>query len=211
MSKRIGEEIRDRSVLHWVADKGDMTLSLEHELDENSLVIDLGGYTGEWAHKIFARYNCDIEIYEPTQQFVKQIEDRFKNLPDGKITIKNNAVGMGDYQAHLSVDGLATRIDRDNIQNQSDHTSVISVIDAAKVIGTRSVDLLKMNIEGSEYEAFDSLFTSNAIKNVKSIFVQFHPIDDDSINKYNEICNNLLNTHTCMFKYPFIWEKWIKR
>lgn len=204
MSRALGEKIRDQAVLHWVADKGDATLSVMHDgLNQNSLVVDLGGYKGEWAQKIFDRYDCSIEIYEPAPEFAHEARKRFEKHLNSKITVIECAIGSSNDRANLIMDGLATSIQK----NATGQTQVLAV---ENIFSDRKVDLLKMNIEGAEYEVFESLFSCNAIANIDSIFVQFHPVDDTSIDKYDSIVERLSVTHTCAFRYPFIWEKWIK-
>ena len=202
MSQIEGERIRDQAVLYWVADKGDETLSVTHDgLNHDSLVIDMGGYKGEWAQKVFDRYGCNIEIYEPASEFAQEVRKRFENHLNTKIKVVECAIGSSDDRANLIMDGLATSI-------QKNELGKIQVLSAETILSDRKIDLLKMNIEGSEYEVFDSLFENDLVRNVDSIFVQFHPIDDESINRYNEIVDRLSNTHNCVFRYPFIWEKW---
>lgn len=202
MSRTLGEQIRDQAVKHWHANKGDNTHSLDHEhLNKESLVIDFGGYTGEWAQQIFDRYGCFIEIYEPGSSFAQEIKERFKDHLGSKIIVKEVAVGLFDGKANMFIAGPAS------IVKKSDEGQV-QVVSAASIFSNRKVDLLKMNIEGGEYDAFESLFRNNLISNITSILVQFHPVDDMSIEKYNAIASQLSKTHQCVFRYPFIWEKW---
>lgn len=44
-------------VQKWIRDNGDNTHNLNYDLDENSIVMDLGGYTGVWAQQIIKKYN----------------------------------------------------------------------------------------------------------------------------------------------------------
>lgn len=199
MSLDLGIKIRDTAVLSWVRNMGDQGLSLNHDLDDKSLVIDFGGYSGDWSKKIYTKYQCNIEIYEPFSEFVEQIKEKFSGIE--KVKIHNFAAGGDNYVANLIEDDLATRI----VENKSGN---IHVIDAASVIEKRNIDLLKINIEGSEYEVFESIFRNGIVKNVKNYLVQFHPIDNNSISKYEFIANELSKTHDCVFRYPFIWEKW---
>lgn len=46
----------------WFKDKGDSTLRVNYNLSEDSIVVDVGGYIGEWTLEIFQRYNCNIYI-----------------------------------------------------------------------------------------------------------------------------------------------------
>ena len=57
----------------WNSDDGDNTHRLNYELNNTSLVIDLGGYYGEWSEKIFNKYGCNIIIIEPVIEFYNEI------------------------------------------------------------------------------------------------------------------------------------------
>ena len=47
---------QDRIFLSWLQDNGDETLRLDYELTPDSMVLDLGGYRGQWASDIFDKY-----------------------------------------------------------------------------------------------------------------------------------------------------------
>lgn len=40
------------NIKEWIALNGDNTLRLDYPLDEQSVVIDLGAYHGDWTKKI---------------------------------------------------------------------------------------------------------------------------------------------------------------
>ena len=51
----------------WFADRGDQTLRLDYDLNENSVVLDLGGYHGIPLLRAFiislnVKYMCSIHI-----------------------------------------------------------------------------------------------------------------------------------------------------
>ena len=48
----------------------------------------------------------------------------------------------------------------------------------------------------------------NIIKNIGTFLIQFHDFVDDAIERRKEIQRKLSETHTKIFDYPFIWEKW---
>ena len=49
----------------WFATNGDATLRLNYNLNENSIVFDLGGYKGEFSSIIYCKYSPFIFIFEP--------------------------------------------------------------------------------------------------------------------------------------------------
>ena len=42
----------------WVQDKGDETHIINYPLNENSWVLELGGYKGIWTKRIFEKFKC---------------------------------------------------------------------------------------------------------------------------------------------------------
>ena len=85
--KRIKERLRltffptkqDGELRRWHTDSGDETLRLNYPLSEDALVLDLGGYKGQWSSDLFARFGCRIWVFEPIGAFVHQIRERFKH------------------------------------------------------------------------------------------------------------------------------------
>ena len=48
--------LNPQEIQKWFRDKGDETHNLNYELNEDSVVIDLGGYTGVWCQQIINKY-----------------------------------------------------------------------------------------------------------------------------------------------------------
>ena len=56
----------------WIDDKGDSELRLNYNLNEDSVVVDLGGFKGDWSALISEKYSCNIHIFEPVREFYLQ-------------------------------------------------------------------------------------------------------------------------------------------
>ena len=69
----------DIVIRRWKTDKGDQTLRLNYDLKRDSVVLDLGGYRGEWADNIHARYGCKIHVFEPVASFANGLATRFRS------------------------------------------------------------------------------------------------------------------------------------
>ena len=52
----------NNEIKRWFADNGDYTHNITYDLNENSVVMDLGGFTGIWASQIIERYNPNVYI-----------------------------------------------------------------------------------------------------------------------------------------------------
>ena len=53
----------------WFKDNGNFTHALNYTLNENSVVVDLGGYHGIWANQIIQKYNPFVYLFEPIPEF----------------------------------------------------------------------------------------------------------------------------------------------
>jgi hypothetical protein len=79
------------------------------------------------------------------------------------------------------------------------------------ILNLPSIDLIQINIEGSEYNLLDFAISKNYLNNIQKILIQFHTNVENCVDRRNNIQNNLKNIgFTKMFDYSFIWEAWIK-
>jgi hypothetical protein len=72
----------EKMVSRWYHDQGETTLRLNYDLDEHSLVFDLGGYKGQWASDVFSMYRCNIFVFEPVKAYANNIRQRFVKNPN---------------------------------------------------------------------------------------------------------------------------------
>ena len=70
------------------------------------------------------------------------------------------------------------------------------------------IDLIKINIEGGEYELLPAILKSGFIDRIKYIQVQFHNFITGADNKREQIRHELEKTHSEMWNYDFVWESW---
>jgi FkbM family methyltransferase len=73
------------------------------------------------------------------------------------------------------------------------------------------IDLMKINIEGGEYELLDRLIEMQLIDMINNIQVQFHQVSHSSLSHMNRIQSDLMNTHEPTYQYEFVWENWRRK
>jgi len=170
----------------------------DYPLDCNSYVIDLGGYEGRFASILHQAYACDIDVYEPIKDF---FFDCVRNLqPYPIVRIFNFGVGGSNREETFQLETDRTGV----FANGKSET--VRIKDVKDVIGNRKVDLLKINIEGMEYEVLERIIELDLQKQIKNIQVQFHKIGDNWEDRYQKIRDKLLMTHHLTFDYPFVWQ-----
>lgn len=165
----------------------------EYDLNPESLVIDLGAYKGEWANEIHARYGCQVVVVEPTEY----IRD-YKHGP-----IVNKAAGT-----HNGKTSFGGRAYYSSTFEAGDHEYECFDINPLLESFTE-IDLLKINIEGAEYDLLQHIICAGLHTRIKNIQVQFHQIAGVPFEKwYNDIAGKLNVTHKTIWRYPFCWESW---
>jgi len=71
-----------------------------------------------------------------------------------------------------------------------------------------TIDFVKMNIEGSEYELLEEIIESGNILKITHLQIQFHNFVENATERRKNIRNKLKKTHVNIFNFPFIWERW---
>jgi len=205
ISRKIYTPQRIKEVRRWKQDKGDQTMRLDYNLNKNSIVFDIGGYVGDWASDIFTKYACNIHIFEPIPDFYNKTKERFPN--NEKIII--NRVGLGDQNKTIKMSNNydSSSIFKKNLRNKID-VRIINIIDYIQNKKINKIDLMKINIEGGEYDILKHLIETGYIKNVNNIQVQFHDFVPNSKNRTHLIQKDLEITHKLTYQYDFVWENW---
>jgi FkbM family methyltransferase len=191
----------------WMAAEGDKTLRVNYDLDESSLVIDVGGYEGGWAAKITNRYNCTIHIFEPITKFAGEIARRFVDEPN--ITVHAHGLAHRTYRTSISLMGDSSSVIKAG--EQSEEVQLVDAVEFFQKHEIKPIDLIKINIEGSEYELLEHLIDTGFINEIRHLQVQFHDFVPDADRRRNAIQKRLAKTHELMWEFPFVWEGWKRK
>ena len=173
----------------------------EYDLNAQSVVVDCGGFHGDFAHAISMRYDCHVLVFEPIPEFQDMITAKIAGRP--KIAL---------VQAALAG---TTRTEDFHVQNDSTgifagSTTVIRCLTVSvKALMDRiqgDIALLKLNCEGMEYEILESMLDNNLIHRIKNLQVQFHWCAPNAKDRYASIRERLNLTHDLTWgDDPSIW------
>tara|TARA_B100000586_G_C20060127_1_gene405911 strand:+ start:285 stop:1007 length:723 start_codon:yes stop_codon:yes gene_type:complete len=200
---------KDRAIIErtkWYRDKGDEYLRLEYNLNEDSIVFDIGGYVGDFAEKISKKFGCKIYLFEPSQSFYKKCLERFKD--NKNILCFNYGVGNLNGDFVLSNDNEASSTKRKISDKEGEKIKIKKISDIIEEQRVNNIDLMKINIEGGEYDLLPFIINENLISKINNIQVQFHNFIPNAVKKREEITNLLKNTHKNDWSYYFVWENW---
>lgn len=188
----------------WVRDCGDRILRLNYDLNEESLILDVGGYRGQWASDIFSMYLCTIHIFEPVSAFAEGIVKRFSKNP--KIVVHKVGLSNKTRRAMISCEEDGSSTFRQG--TCAEEILLVRASDFLQNSGIGSVDLMKINIEGGEYDLLEHLLAAGLVRHCRNIQVQFHDFVPDASRRMKNIQQQLAITHFLTYQYPFVWENW---
>lgn len=161
-------------------EKGLEYLRYEYPINKGDRIADIGSYVGEFSRTMIEKYDADCERYDPLTNFA--------------LGRHNGTIRMGGqfYYTSAYTKGMTTYKVRD-----------------AKEVIIGQYKLVKINIEGGEYDLLQYLYELGLLQNFEYIQVQFHKVDSiDYQQLYEDIVSKLKETHQQMWCYPFVWESW---
>ena len=154
----------------------------------NKYFIDCGAHCGESILTAKQRFGNDINVvsFEPVPGLAKQLQEIHQNNPT--IQIQNSAVWINDdiKKFHLSeayTDGSSLLNSLNNLRD--DHYIDINCFDLSTWISEsfneKDYLILKLDIEGAEYEVLNKMIEDDTIKLVNELWGEWHDmkIDDD--------------------------------
>jgi FkbM family methyltransferase len=195
-----------REVRRWFNDKGDETLRLQYDLKPDSVVFDVGGYKGDFAERISSLYGCYAYIFEPSKEFYEICLNRFRG--NDKIRCFNFGLSDVDGTFILSDDADGSSVKPDNTNGQGTVVRVRRFSDVIRELDVKKIDLIKINIEGGEYDLLPHIIEEGFVGDIGNIQVQFHTFIKDAKPMRARINKMLERTHKCDWCYVFVWENW---
>jgi FkbM family methyltransferase len=207
--KQTIEEIFNSEIERWFSDSGDVYRRLNYpEMDNNSLVMDLGGYIGNFTEAIYSRYNCKVMVFEPVNRYYNICNYKFEN--NDKIEVYKYGLSGVDQKCTISVTGdISSTFVNIESDCEKEIITIKSIGDFFEENSIEKVDLIKINIEGGEYDLLDYLISNPEIlKKIKNIQVQYHIFIDDHEKRRSLINYGLEKTHERTWNYEWVWENW---
>jgi FkbM family methyltransferase len=185
----------------WNFFDGENTRRVQYPLTKGSVIVDAGGYVGEWSQLMLDRYGCSITIYEPQEKYARVCQERFRD--DRRVKVRREA--------------LLDRVGRTSIGEGIGGASgageeTCKTVDVATAL-PKKVDLLKLNIEGAEYPVLRRLIDSSRIRDINYLQIQFHDLigEPDCAQQRRALIRSLRKTHRLQWRVPWVWESWERK
>ena len=156
-----------------------MLLNLKH-ISNNSIILDIGANVGDVSDVLIKTYDPKIYCYEPNISCYKHMVNRFKNNP--KIKIFNFAVSNFTGKTFLYFHKKAKNINefsqRSSLKKEKDGLDInkkieVNCVDIKNILDQhKKIDLIKIDIEGSEYEIMPEIIKNK--DKIKMVLCETH-------------------------------------
>lgn len=173
------------------------------DLTPDSVVIDCGGFEGNFAKTINAKYGCHVMVFEPIFEFFGKVLLAVGNNP--KIYVHHAAVGNSNRRENFGVKGDQTGVMCSGNRTENVAVADIATIVASILIGYQQIALLKLNIEGMEFEVMERILDTGLADRVVHFQVQAHNIIPDAESRWQRIMDRLAETHEVDYYAPWVW------
>ena len=188
----------------WKEDNGDQTHRIQYDLNELSTIIDVGGYKGEWTKLMSSIYKCNIYTFEPVKKFY---DEMIINLyMHEKIHTFNFGFSPKTEYKTIYLDDDST-----SLFAPSRYINIIQLIEFKEFFISKNfhtIDLMKINIEGEEFDLMDHIIENNLHLKIKNFQIQFHDWMPHAEYRRQQILDKLLLTHYPTYQYKFVWENY---
>lgn len=174
---------------------------------ENQIIFDLGGHRGDWTQIVLDKYpNATIYVFEPIKEYYHIICERFKE--EKNVKIFNFAISNKTYVTEISLEGDKSSMHGDLKTVQKESINVKNITEFLYENKIFFVDLIKINIEGEEYNLLENLINTPELCIFQNYAVQFHTNVENHKLRRNKILDSVKKFYNIIFNVDFVWESW---
>lgn len=189
----------------------------EAPLAQGAIALDVGAFHGDWAARVHEKYRARIYAFELDPPSIEFLRRRFADTPD--IQCLPYGLAGADDRLELIQRGMgSTLYEPGGSGGQADagggDTVAVDVRDIVAVLdelGHAGIDIIKLNIEGAEYEVLERLIAADRLDQIRVYTIQFHEWHPGAHRRRRRIQRALARTHAKVWDYPFVWEQWVRR
>jgi FkbM family methyltransferase len=192
----------------WYEADGDNTRYCVWDLNESSIVFDVGANAGEWSRRMIARYPCIYHLFEPVPSVLERARDNLGH----HLKVHLHSFGLGGEDKTLSLSypesqgGSFLDVGGDCIQ--AEVRDVVQFVEEREI---EHIDLMAINIEGWEYELVPRIIESGMIRNIDRLMIQWHFFNRTDLRQAQQgLYYTLGKTHRMMWNHSAL-EAWKRR
>ncbi len=177
------------------------------DLHKYGIVLDLGAFKGEFTKKIkLNNPHLTFWLYEPISEYFSIVANRFVGAKN--ITVHQYGVSADGRNIEMQIDDLRSRQELDNSIEKIEVKS-LSIQEIFNSV--TEIELVKMNIEGMEFECLEQLVKSNSLIKARYLLIQFHNFEHEAKSRREALRKEFDKDFNNLFSYEWMWELWIRK
>jgi FkbM family methyltransferase len=182
------------------SDYGGWDVAIE-KINRNSIIYSFGiGTDASFDCEIINRYNAVVQAFDPTPKSIEWVKKQ--NFSSAFVL---HEYGLADFDGTiqfnppLNPDHVSfTIVDRPETKEHAIMVPVKKLKTIMKELGNDTIDILKMDIEGAEYQVIDDMIASKIYPS--QILVEFHHrFSNVGLQKTKNAIKSLNKVGYCLF------------
>ena len=171
------------------------------KVTKDSIVYSFGiGEDASFDIELIERFGLVVHAFDPTPKSIDWVHRQ--NFPESFII---HEYGLADFDGEVSFNPPEnpeyvshTILDRPSTKKNSITVPVKKLETIMKELGHNEIDILKMDIEGAEYQAIDHMSKSN-IRPAQLLVEFHHRFPNVGLKKTKDMVNKLRKMGYCLF------------
>jgi FkbM family methyltransferase len=185
------------------------------DLHDDAVMVDVGGYEGEWSEQIPARAETqgaravELHVFEPEPNSLERLQRAFGD--NARVHVHAFGLASRDRVQRMAVGGPGTSQFRSGSQPGFFGAVDLELRDVSTVLtglGINHIDVMMVNIEGGEFELLDRLGETDWLPRIDCLLVQFHEFAPDAYRARRRNRQELAKSHRCTWSYKWVFERW---
>jgi FkbM family methyltransferase len=178
-----------------------------YDLLPGDIVFDLGAHKGDWSKRIISMYpGCIVHLFELLPVYAEDLAEQFRNFDN--VTVNDFGLSAREAEVSIAEDGLSSSA----FNHTSDSKVYIGKLKSfEEYVLSKSINkikLMKMNIEGGEYDLLEGVVGTQRISQIENLQIQFHNYGQEYVLRRDKIRQELSKTHYLTYDYAWTFENW---
>lgn len=172
-------------------------------LENQNVVLDIGANVGLWTKYILSKGAGKVYCFEPNLKAIEHLKSTLKQDPNTHVIEKAVYKEKATLQFHIDdSNSLVSSLIPESGKSPSYNVDAITLEEAINLTGHQNIDLVKIDIEGAEFEIIENL-SQEISDRINSFLIEFHDFYfDNGMHKVDLLEQKLKDLGFTTYRLP---------